>query len=179
MLVCWLLVGLLGGVVQLLPSVVAELFAPENALANAIATVVGTTLSGVIIYPYYAAVLTILYFDQRVRKEGFDLQLLAEGLGVERDPNAPLPAPFEAGPMYTPEQRAAAPYWPPPPGWTPPPPPEPEPEWSSAGGWSAPAPEPPAPAPAPDESEGVSLEKNDPKRADWLPPEAPRGPGGS
>ena len=106
MLVCWLLVGLLGSFVSVVPSVVAELFAPESALANAIATVVGTTLSGVILYPYYSAVLTILYFDQRVRKEGFDLQLLAEGLGVERDPDAPLPAPFEPGPVYTPEQRA-------------------------------------------------------------------------
>ena len=139
MLVCSLLIGLLGGVVQAVPSVVAELAAPENALANAIATVVGTTLSGVIIYPYYAAVLTILYFDQRVRKEGFDLQLLAEGVGAERDPDAPLPAPLAGDERYTPEQRAAAPYWPPPPGWTPPPPQAPPPQWSSGSGWSAPS----------------------------------------
>jgi hypothetical protein len=188
-IVCSLLVGVLGGVVSVLPSIVAEVAAPENALANAIAAVIGTTLSGVIIYPYYAAVLTILYFDQRVRKEGFDLQLLAEGVGVERDPDAPLPAPFEPGPVYTPEQRAAAPYWPPPPGWTPPPPEEPEPQWSSSSGWAAPSPSPesaeaprwgppePEPEPAPAQDEGVSLEKKG-KRADWLPPEAPRGPGG-
>lgn len=169
MLVCWLLVGLLGSFVSVVPSVIAELFAPESAWANAIATVVGTTLSGVILYPYYSAVLTILYFDQRVRKEGFDLQLLAEGLGVERDPDAPLPAPFESGPVYTPEQRAAAPYWPPPPGWVPPPPEEP---WSSPAGWSAPAPEPASPR----EDEPVSLEKRKDERSEWLPPEAPGGP---
>ena len=72
-------------------------------------TVVGSTLSSAITYPYLAAVLTILYFDQRVRKEGFDLQLLAEGLGGERDPDAPLPAPLIGDDLYTPEQRAAAP----------------------------------------------------------------------
>jgi hypothetical protein len=168
--VCWVLVGLLGGVVQILPSIVAEVAAPENALANGIATVIGVTMSGVILYPYYAAVLTILYFDQRVRKEGFDLQLLADGLGVARDPDAPLPAPFESGPQFTPEQRAAAPYWPPPPGWTPPPPEEP---WSSPGGWSAPTPSAEEPSPPPRSPEGVSLEKR--KRDDWLPPQ----PGGS
>ena len=120
--------------------------------------------------------LTILYFDQRVRKEGFDLQLLAEGLGVERDPDAPLPAPFEPGPVYTPEQRAAAPYWPPPPGWVPPPPEPPAEPWSSPAGWSAPAPAEDRRRRAADER--VSLEKRKDERADWLPPEAPRGPGG-
>ena len=32
-----------------------------------------------------AAVLTVLYFDLRVRKEGFDLQLLARGVGRGRE----------------------------------------------------------------------------------------------
>ena len=63
-------------------------------MANGIASVIGTTIAGVILYPYSSALLTILYFDQRVRKEGFDLQLLAEGVGVEHDPDAPLPAPY-------------------------------------------------------------------------------------
>ena len=99
-----------------------------------------------ITYPYLAAVLTILYFDQRVRKEGFDLQLLAEGFGVERDPDAPLPAPLIGDELYTPEQRAAAPYWPPPPGWTPPPADAEPPQWASSSGWAAPAPDaPPGP----------------------------------
>jgi hypothetical protein len=42
-------------------------------------------------------VITLLYFDMRVRKEGFDLQLLADGLGTTRDPDAPLPAPVVSG----------------------------------------------------------------------------------
>ena len=68
--------------------------------------------------PYSAAVVALLYFDLRVRKEGLDLQLLARDAGVERDPDAPLPAPLH-GDEWTPEERAQAPYWPPPPGWKP------------------------------------------------------------
>ena len=156
------------------PAAFAEIFAPENALANGIASVIGTTIAGVILYPYYSALLTIMYFDQRVRKEGFDLQLLAEGVGVEHDPDAPLPAPYVGGPSHAgsaPPRRtgrrrrlrrvAAARAEP----------------WSSPGGWSAPAPAEDALRRAPTEDEGVSLKKKG-NRADWLPPEAPRGPGG-
>jgi hypothetical protein len=63
--------------------------------------------------PFTAAVVTVLYFDARVRKEGFDLELLARRIGVEpppRDPAAPLPPP-SAG--------EEPPFWPPPPGWRP------------------------------------------------------------
>jgi hypothetical protein len=129
--------------------------------------VIGTTIAGVILYPYSSALLTIMYFDQRVRKEGFDLQLLAQGVGVEHDPDAPLPAPYVGGPSAPPYVGGP----PPPPTWSPPP----ERPWSSPGGWSAPAPD--APSPPPTEDEGVSLKKKG-DRADWLPPEAPRGPGG-
>ena len=47
------------------------------------------------------AVLTILYFDQRVRKEGFDLQLTVQGLGVEPDPSHSAPAPFVEPERFT------------------------------------------------------------------------------
>jgi hypothetical protein len=99
----------------------------DNGFANAIAQVVGSILSSGLTYPYLAAVLTILYFDQRVRKEGFDVQLLAEGLGVERDPNAPLPAPL------VPSGQPGYSYQPPPSTW--------QPGWQSPEGWSAPTPD--------------------------------------
>lgn len=189
LLVGYLMVSIIGFIIQFGLIGIAGAFASESVVAGAIAQVIGSTVSSAITYPYLAAVLTILYFDQRVRKEGFDLQLLAEGIGAERDPDAPLPAPLVGDDLYTPEQRAAAPYWPPPPGWVPPPasgpPPPAEPAWSSSSGWSAPSPEAPAPGagesplwrppePAPPASEEpVSLEKR--KRSDWLPPD----PGGS
>ena len=36
-----------------------------------------------ITYPLWAAVITVLYYDLRVRNEGFDLQLLAAGVGAD------------------------------------------------------------------------------------------------
>src|SRR5918999_1390317 len=140
LLVGYLLIGILGalvtGVVMVVPAVVAE----GNTLAGALGAVVGGTLGSMLTTPYSAAVVALLYFDLRVRKEGLDLQLIAEGADVRRDPDAPLPGPLVAD-EFTPEERAQAPYWPPPPGWKPTPTPAP------AAGWRAPerAPEPPPP----------------------------------
>lgn len=93
-----------------------------NAVAGGIASVLTT--------PFAAAVAAVLYFDLRVRKEGFDLALLAQRIGVE-----PPPGGFQPAPM---PWSAPAPGWsPPPPGWAPPPP-----------GWDPP--DAPAPPGAPD-----------------------------
>jgi hypothetical protein len=91
---------------------------------SAIAGIVGLAVST----PFQAAVLTVLYFDLRVRKEGFDLELLAQEIGATVQPGAPAAA---AAARYTPPptvlppveeiDRTGAPYWPPPPGWRPPP----------------------------------------------------------
>jgi hypothetical protein len=195
LIVAYLLASIVGGIVQLVPSGIANGVSNDSVVADAIASVIGGTVSALITTPYTAAILTLLYFDQRVRKEGFDLQLLAAGLGAERDPDAPLPAPL-VGPDYTPEQRAAAPFWPPPPGWVPPEPAppasdpdrqwwqDPEPGGSATYGGGYARPEPPAGGAgmqSGDPLEGAPAEdelKRDPNRADWLPPEAPRGPGG-
>ena len=163
LLVGYVLIGIVGalvtGVFLLIPSVAAD----GNALAGALGSVVGGTVGSVLTTPYSAAVVTLLYFDLRVRKEGLDLQLIAEGAGVERDPDAALPAPLVAD-EYTPEERAQAPYWPPPPGWRPAPTPPPEP------GWREPerAPEPSTWRPQPDAP---------PPPAGWLPPRAAEPPG--
>jgi len=203
LIVGYLLASVISGIVQLIPDAIASGVANDNTVADGIATVIGGTVSAMISTPYTAAIVVLLYFDQRVRKEGFDLQLLAEGLGSVRDPDAPLPAPL-VGPAVTPEQRAAAPYWPPPPGWVPP---EPEPtneprrEWwqdqaaaspgTYGGGYEAPrsddgAPQEPGAGVPPDDPPPEAAAppgaddapKRDRNRADWLPPEAPRGPGG-
>jgi hypothetical protein len=186
-IVGYLLVSIVGGVIQAILIAIAGA-SSSCVVPAAIATVIGSTVSNAITTPYLAAVLTILYFDMRVRKEGFDLQLMAEDLGQPHDPDAPLPAPL-IGEDFTPEQKAAAPYWPPPPGWTPPPSGSPEPAHASwqppsaaESPWGAPAAAPAetraAPPPAEDEPERRAAPRPDPNRADGLPPEAPRGPGG-
>ena len=35
----------------------------------------------VVLYPFLAALLTVLYFDLRIRREGYDIELLAHALG--------------------------------------------------------------------------------------------------
>lgn len=107
---------------------------PGSALALVISTVVGI-VSSVITTPFMAAVLVLVYFDLRVRKEGFDLELLAQGVGV---PGA-LPAP---GAWTPPGGWTGGGGWPPPGGAWPSP-------WGSSpppgGGWPAPQAPPPAP----------------------------------
>ena len=56
----------------------------SEALAAVIYTIINT-LSSLVTLPLIAAVLTIVYFDLRVRKEGFDLHLLARGVGAPTD----------------------------------------------------------------------------------------------
>jgi hypothetical protein len=53
-------------------------------------TIVGilTTILVIPIYPLLAIVSTLLYYDLRIRKEGFDLQMMSKDLGAA----APLPA---------------------------------------------------------------------------------------
>jgi hypothetical protein len=86
-------------------------FAIANAISSALATLVTT--------PFNAAIITLAYYDLRVRKEGYDLQLLAEGLGGS---DGSLDDSFFRPGAAAPQQAAAQPpFWPPPPDWQPPP----------------------------------------------------------
>ena len=66
--------------------------------------------------------MTVLYFDLRVRKEGFDLQLLAERIGLAPRPageyRPPPTATLGPAPVFSGEGEKP-PFWPPPPGWKP------------------------------------------------------------
>jgi hypothetical protein len=82
-----------------------------------IVTSLAGTVSAILTRPFDAAVVTILYYDLRVRHDGYDVELLAEQLGL--DP-AQLPASTVAG--FGPQSvgmPGGPPFWPPPPGWKP------------------------------------------------------------
>ncbi|HEV3494927.1 MAG TPA: hypothetical protein VHA34_01110 [Actinomycetes bacterium] len=115
------LVAILTGIVQavflgLLAGVVS---ASDNEVAQAVADAVAQTASSALTTPLSAAVLTVLYFDLRVRREGFDLELLAHRLGVDAGTAAPrdLAPPSTAPPLAPSDDQP--PFWPPPPGWKP------------------------------------------------------------
>jgi hypothetical protein len=84
-----------------------------------VAFAVLTTLIGLLIaaitYPLWASVVTVLYYDLRVRNEGFDLQLLAQGVGAdasrfETSPERPStpPPPSSTGGFRPPEEPATS-----------------------------------------------------------------------
>jgi hypothetical protein len=80
-----------------LGAVLAAVAPGDRALAAILVTLFDVVVATVL-YPVSAAVLTLLYFDLRVRREGLDVERLAGGMGVEAPPQ---------------ERRA-------PPGWLPP-----------------------------------------------------------
>jgi MFS family permease len=85
-------------------------FAVGNAIASSIATVATV--------PFNAAIITLAYYDLRVRKEGFDLELLAQGLGSQVAADQSF---FQPGSRQGAQPSAEPPFWPPPPDWQPPP----------------------------------------------------------
>jgi hypothetical protein len=51
-----------------------------DAAGTSVGVLVLESLLQIFIYPYVYVVMTVLYYDLRVRKEGFDLELLASTL---------------------------------------------------------------------------------------------------
>ena len=73
-----------------------------SELAFAVLTTIITLLTYMLTYPLWAAVMTVMYYDLRVRNEGFDLQLLAQGVGsdasrFETSPERPVAPPPDQG----------------------------------------------------------------------------------
>jgi hypothetical protein len=135
-------------------AIAAPTFALVLTHSNHVVTVAVQTLGNmigvVLVTPFTAAVTMALYIDLRIRKEGFDLMLLAQRLGTD------VPAggfPEQPGPVVS--FPAWGPGWPPGPGVqvggpgaTPPPDGQ---AWGGASPWTAPPPDPPwwAPQPTP------------------------------
>jgi len=96
---------------------------PENELLNATLQTLLNAVANTLALPFGAVVLAIVYFDLRVRKEGFDLELLAQRIGAPPPvwPQAQEPGQGQGAP------RPRPPVWAPPPpsGFLPPRPPEP------------------------------------------------------
>lgn len=111
----YLLTAIVGGALGAVVGGLTTFDTTEVTVTSVVANAAATIVSNVLTIPFIAAFLIVLYFDLRVRKEAFDLQLLAEQIGVE-PPEGIGPAPTEPAPEMTGEQP---PFWPPPPGWKP------------------------------------------------------------
>ena len=109
-----------------LGSIFGVVGADSGETANAVASFVASVAAAAVTTPILASILTVLYFDQRVRKEGFDLQRLADGIG-ERAPETPQqPWQQPQAQPWPPQQPPAPQSWEPPASdqaWQPPSPP--------------------------------------------------------
>jgi hypothetical protein len=112
--VAFVMVAVIGGVISGLITALVFVGKDSTVVVFLVSALAGT-VSALVTTPFSAAYTNILYFDLRVRKEAFDLQLLAEQIGLEPPEGSMLPAeePQALGPDDQP------PFWPPPPGWKP------------------------------------------------------------
>jgi hypothetical protein len=108
-LVSYILVGVLSTVAAIVFVVPGELVVDDTSFAALVLEHAGDFIVSLVTTPFLAAVATLVYFDLRVRKEGFDPAVLAERLGDEPStPSARAPAPAAAPPLWAPPAGAAA-----------------------------------------------------------------------
>jgi hypothetical protein len=107
----------------------------DNEFVFDLANGVFGAVASVVTIPFVAAVVAVIYFDLRVRKEGFDLQLMAQRIGAPAGSVSPTLMPWTE-----PVPGAGG-------GWAPPP----RPPWSAPPTPSTPQPpsSPPATGPPP------------------------------
>ena len=60
-------------------------------------------LSQILVSPIFDIAITLLYYDSRIRNEAFDLQIMAQNLGVPSGGTGTPPAPWEAEPLIVEE----------------------------------------------------------------------------
>ena len=86
----------------------------DNEFVYDLANGVFSGVASVLTIPFVAAVVAVIYFDLRVRKEGFDLQLMALHIGAPAATVTPTLMPWSQ-----PTPGAGGGWAPPPPGWDP------------------------------------------------------------
>lgn len=68
--------------------VAGTLFAATGTLASSLASSLIRGIGSILVAPLFSAVATLLYYDLRMRKDGFDLEIMARELGTV---TAPVP----------------------------------------------------------------------------------------
>ena len=79
-----------------IPASIGATIGQTSAVASIIATIwslIGTFISSTIAAPIGAIAVSLIYYDQRVRKEAFDLQVMMESIGQSGPEQATLASP--------------------------------------------------------------------------------------
>jgi hypothetical protein len=152
--------GVISGIISTIPQLVLLTDIGDSLAATLTVNGLGTALASILTTPFLTALVSVLYFDLRVRKEGFDLQLLAMRIGAP--PPAELPEalrpPAPIGPYPPPP---AYPGQGPPPGYW-----ETQPGYWGPSQQPGPPPPPPPGSPAPPPASDQAEEPPAPPRAD-------------
>ena len=82
LLLAFMLAFVVSGAVGGLVAAVSFSDLGQNVFLTQVLNAIAGTVGSVVVTPFQAAVVAVLYFDLRVRKEGFDLQLLAQRIGI-------------------------------------------------------------------------------------------------
>jgi hypothetical protein len=145
LLVAYILIAVLSSVVTSAFLALADAVVEDTSFVALVLQSAANLVVSLVTTPFIAAVVTLVYFDLRARKEGFDLSALAGGDGGTPAAAAPAPAPRSderdafGNPVVPPAPPRPAPPRPgdvgperaAPEGWAPPRPPEarPRPLW--------------------------------------------------
>jgi hypothetical protein len=102
MLVAWILISVLQTAIAAALVAVAVLALDPTSFAAHVMETVANIAGSALTTPFLSAVTVVIYFDLRVRKEGFDLAVLAERLGgaVATEPVGAPPASTPETPLY-------------------------------------------------------------------------------
>ena len=95
----YLLYSVASQIVSAIASVITIAVSVNTGTFSFVPTVVGSIIVSVLAAPFLAAMITIIYFDLRVRKEGYDLELMAADLHrldsvTDAAPSSPDDNPF-------------------------------------------------------------------------------------
>jgi hypothetical protein len=82
LLLVTLVVGVAGSILRLPFTIAGQVFVADGQttsglLVYLLLTAVGTVISSAVLQPFSAAVSALLYLDQRIRKEGYDVELMS------------------------------------------------------------------------------------------------------
>jgi glycerophosphoryl diester phosphodiesterase family protein len=86
----FLLTAIINVVLGLVLSLPGQLYASvvhHGATLGVVLQEIGSFIAGVIASPIYTIAIALIYYDQRVRKEAFDLQLMMEAVGLQPQPS--------------------------------------------------------------------------------------------
>jgi len=144
-LVLFIMIGIIQYLIQLVGMVPLFVLRATAGPQSSVAWIAGGVIAGIAqaaALPIIIVACILLYYDSRIRKEGFDLEVLARELGKQLPPAPPPgPVPQPAQPVVSPASQEP----PPAPGSVP----EPSSESPQVPAQSPPPPEPPESAPTP------------------------------